>query len=235
MMDVRMMMDTWTDRLSEYIDGELSPEQTSALEAHLLGCVQCQRVLQDLSAVVSCAAQLPDSAPEKDLWAGIAQQISKPLVDVVPQQRTRRIAFSVPQLIAASIALIALSGTTMYLVVQRQQPEQLAVVPAATTGPVSTEVSAMHPVAVRSPASQDYNLAINDLETALRNGRTELDTATVRVLESNLRIIDGAITEARAALSRDPGNPYLNRYLDETMQRKIQLLQRANHAVRAST
>jgi anti-sigma factor RsiW len=229
------MMDTWTERLSEYIDGELPAEQVGALEAHLQTCVQCQLVLHDLSAVVSRAAQLPDASPANDLWSGIAQQISKPVVDVVPEQRRRRIAFSIPQLIAASVALIALSGMTMYLVVNREQTEQVAVSTPASVAPVSSEVSATHPVAIRSPAAQDYSAAVSDLETALRTERTRLDTATVRVLENNMRIIDNAIAEARNALSRDPSNPYLNRYLDQTMQRKIQLLQRATNVVRAST
>ena len=52
------------------------------------------------------------------------------------------------------------------------------------------------------------------------------DTATVRVLEENLRIIDAAIDEAKRALVADPANSYLNGHLVNSMQRKLDLLRR---------
>ena len=35
------MHDEWTDRLSDYLDGELSAEEYSAVEAHLRDCAHC--------------------------------------------------------------------------------------------------------------------------------------------------------------------------------------------------
>ena len=93
----------------------------------------------------------------------------------------------------------------------------------------------MNEPVVESPAAGNYSAAISEMETALANSRTQLDTATVRIIESNLKAIDNAINEARLALARDPGNSYLNRYLDQTMQRKVQLLRRATGIIRAQT
>ena len=39
------MSDQWTDRLSEYLDDELPPDERAALEAHLRQCVACGAVL----------------------------------------------------------------------------------------------------------------------------------------------------------------------------------------------
>ena len=65
------MNDLWTNRLSEYIDGELDNTEREALEAHLATCGQCYATLADLRQVVARAKTLEDREPAKDLWAGI--------------------------------------------------------------------------------------------------------------------------------------------------------------------
>jgi hypothetical protein len=64
-------------------------------------------------------------------------------------------------------------------------------------------------------------------------GRGLLDTATVRVLEQNLALIDEAIAQARRAVAADSANVYLNTHLAETMRRKIHLLRQAAALVSA--
>jgi anti-sigma factor RsiW len=230
-----MQYDQWTPRLSEYIDGELSQPEAEALEAHLLECAECARTLQDLRAVVARAATVIDRPPEKELWQEIAARIAQP---ELPAQK-RRFSFSAGQLVAAGVALMLLSSGTMYLIMTGTQTTQVAArsnvaVPIQTVA-VTTDKAVARPVRVESPAARNYDVAIQELEGALRAGRSNLDTATVRVLESNLRTIDNAIADARSALGRDPGNPYLNRYLDQTVQKKIQLLRRATRVLRAQT
>jgi hypothetical protein len=194
-----------------------------------------------LRAVVAHAVRVIDRPPGNDLWQGIADRIAQAdaAARSIQSVQKRRISFSIGQLAAAGIILILLSSSTMYLLLTRAQPSQVAVTQTSPAErqqqPVTTDQAVARPVTVESPAAENYNVAISELEGALRNGRPQLDTATVRVLESNLRIIDTAITEARSALGRDPGNPYLNRYLDETMQKKIQLLRRATGILRAQT
>lgn len=241
-----MMMDKWTDQLSAYIDGDLSSAETEALEAHLMECAECGRALVQLRAVVARAGQVIDRPPETDLWPEIRARMAQPVadsVDAVTPHRRRRISFSVPQLAAASVALMLLSAGTVYMMVNRevapiaQAPVEAATQAGAQNTPAqpATITKNVQPANVKSVAAENYTVAINDLEAALETGRTSLDTGTVRVLEKNLRTIDAAIAEARNALGRDPGNPYLNRYLDQTMQRKIQLLRRATGILRAQT
>ncbi|PYP99161.1 MAG: hypothetical protein DMD34_00150, partial [Gemmatimonadetes bacterium] len=40
------MKDQWTDRLSEYLDGELAGSERTALEAHLASCGNCRATLE---------------------------------------------------------------------------------------------------------------------------------------------------------------------------------------------
>src|SRR3954471_20746068 len=65
------MNDKWTNRLSEYVDGELDSAETAALEAHLETCGRCYATVGELRLVVARAKSLADTAPAKDLWAGI--------------------------------------------------------------------------------------------------------------------------------------------------------------------
>lgn len=234
------MNDKWTDRLSEYLDGELALDEREALEAHLMECADCSRTLDELRVVVARAAQVIDRPPAADLWAGIAARLNEEPESVGVAPGRRRISFSVPQLAAASVALMLMSAGTMYMMVNRAgepatQVAQQATTSPETRAPVTTDQAVQTPVNVKSPAAENYTAAINEMEEALSTGRSSLDTTTVRVLETNLRAIDTAINEARLALSRDPGNAYLNRYLDQTMQRKIQLLRRATGILRAQT
>jgi anti-sigma factor RsiW len=119
------MHEEWTDRLSDYLDGELSSDQQRAVEAHLRGCAQCAAVLNDLKRVVARARAAGEVTrpPQADLWAGIAERIDArqtpdaegpagPIASVTAfrGRASRRIAFTLPQLAAAAIVVAAVSG-----------------------------------------------------------------------------------------------------------------------------
>ena len=76
-------------------------------------------------------------------------------------------------------------------------------------------------------ADVQYDAAVADLERVLREESERLDPQTVMVIERNLRAIDEAIREARAALDADPANTYLNSHLADARRRKLELLRRA--------
>ena len=218
------MNDMWTNRLSEYLDGELDNTEQAALEAHLATCGHCYATLGELQQVVARAKALPDTPPATDLWSGIRAGMTpaRSVVTAHPPIRpsARRFSFSVPQLLAASIALMLLSGGGAWLALHA---------PSVTPTPGPTAVSAarprMTPVATWTGRT---DAAITDLQTALTQNESRLDTATVRVVRQNLAIIDRAIAEARIALQKDPSNAYLNLHLANTMRRKVDLLRRVN-------
>jgi anti-sigma factor RsiW len=226
------MSDQWTDRLSEYLDGELPGAERAALEEHLSGCAGCAATLAELRQVVARAGALDDRAPQRELWAGISERIGAGGVDGRRAARRRwrglRLTLTVPQLAAAALALMTLSAGSVWLTRPKkpvmQQANTGAVAPATLT-PVS-------PVALVEGA---YESAVRDLQKVLDEGRGRLDTATVRVLEQNLRMIDAAITECRRALVADPASAYLNAHLAETMKQKLELLRRAVRLTAART
>ena len=54
------MADVWTDRLSDYIDGELSEADKDSVERHIDTCDECRATVAQLRAVASRAAELED-------------------------------------------------------------------------------------------------------------------------------------------------------------------------------
>jgi tetratricopeptide (TPR) repeat protein len=139
----------------------------------------------------------------------------------MPQRETRRFSFTLPQLVAASLALMVLSGGLVW--VARSGDPRASLPPV-----VALEESAgSEPVVPVTFADAQYDDAVADLEQALAKGRDRLDPETIRVIEGSLRSIDEAIEQSRKALKADPANVYLNNHFAASRYRKLALLRRA--------
>jgi hypothetical protein len=220
------MNDQWTDRLSEYLDGELDDTERVALEAHLAACADCAAVLADLRRVVARAQALDDRPPGRDLWNGIAERIGVSTDDLARRRAQRRFSFTVPQLIAASVALVAVSAAVARVVLLPTAPRETV---AANPSPANPRSVMVVPVAIRrADSSADY--AVADLRLALADGQRtgRLSPMTVHRIEHSLAVIDSAIAEGKRALTVDPKSGYLNQHLADTMRRKMEFLREAN-------
>ena len=211
------MNDQWTDRLSEYLDGDLTLAERTALEAHLAACGTCRATLDELRRVVARAQALDDLPPAADLWPRIAEHVG--IVSLAARRARRRLSFTLPQLTAAAVVLALLSaGSARLLFRNPSAPPPVASTSPAT--PVMRNVG-MPTLDARTAAS------VAALEEALARNRSRLDTGTVRVIEKNLGIIDRAIRDAQSALAADPANAYLNQHLARETRRKLELLRQA--------
>jgi hypothetical protein len=220
----------WTDKLSEYLDGELPDGERRAVEKHLRSCAECSAVLADLKRVVARAREVGTGVPRPpsaDLWDGIAARIESRPISFTPRA-PRRLTFTLPQLAAAAIVVAAVSGGLVWTFSRAHAPAQDA---ARVAGPVvqdadDTPSPEPHAVPV-AMADAQYDAAVSDLEGALKQGRGRLDASTIAIVEHNLQIIDQAIDQAREALAADPANTYLSSHLVEARRRKLDLLRRA--------
>ena len=210
--------DIWQDRLSDYLDEALEDSERSQLEAHLEGCEECRETLTELREVVAQARRLVDAPPARDLWPGIAERIRE---TEGRERRGRSFTFSMPQLAAAAIALVALSSGIAWQAAGGFSTRQAEPAAPVAQVPVKAELLLASRI-----ASSDYESAIAQLERVLKVGRERLDTATVRKVDEKLALIDKAIDDARQALAVDPSSAYLNRHLAGTMRRKLDLLRR---------
>ena len=234
-----MTHDQVIDRLSEYLDDEdpldgeqMTASERAAVEAHVAMCAECRTALAELRAVARLASNLPDSRPSADLWPGIATRLD-PRPSVVQFKRTfnKQFSFTLPQLVAAGLALMVLSGGMVW--VARLGSSRTSLPPVVAGIDPDPESSTPLSVESVSFADSQYDQAVTDLEKALESGRSRLDPETVRILEENLASIDLAISQSRKALRDDPANVYLNNHFAASRNRKLALLRRASALVMA--
>ncbi|MFQ5529756.1 MAG: anti-sigma factor family protein [Gemmatimonadota bacterium] len=214
------MNTNWTDRLSEYIDGELGRGASEALEARLAEDAELRATLNELRAVKSAAADGVDAAPASDLWPGVRDRIA-----VSPARTSRRIiTVTIPQFAAAAGVMLLLGVGLARMGADAR--------PGAASGDAVAGVETV-PAVRFVPAS--YTLFVEDLEDRIEAGKGLLDGKTIRVLEQSLAKMDQAINQAQAALEADPNNTYLNQHLASARARKLRLLENATALVASST
>ena len=82
---------------------------------------------------------------------------------------------------------------------------------------------------VADQASSDlvYGKEIDMLQKIVSQRKTQLDSATIAIIEKNLQIIDAAIEQSRAALARDPASQLLGQQLTHALDKKVELLRTA--------
>ena len=221
--------DPWIERLSEQLDGELDAADAAALARHLEQCAVCRDTLAELRQVRLFARELTDTPPADDLWPGIAARIAAPAGVVrLEERRARRwhISFSLPQLAAAAVVLMALSGGGVWLATSLRGGGQ----PTA-----AVELAPVRAPARLVSAESSYESAIAELQQALNQTTAPLDSSTQAVLRQSLATIDAAIADARTALQQHPSNQYLYHHLDGAMKKKVEILRRAVSARRAAS
>ena len=236
-----MNTNIWTDRLSEYIDGTLTPAEQAACEAWLAQSAEGRLLLDELRMVVAQAKTLPDVAVPEAVWSGISKEIGRQTLgrsDVVSIDsraaerplsvvRSRRWSFAPMQMAAAAGLFLAVGAGLGIALRPKGTP---ADPPPLTTVVALTPVNAT----ITPRADVTYDRAIADLQVILEHNRANLDTATVRVLESSLARIDKAIADAQTALAADPQSAYLNDHLSRIKRKKLDLLRQGTSLARAS-
>ena len=240
--------DLMCERLAAYLEGELAPDEKATAERHLAECASCAEVLAELRAIAAEAATMPLLAPSRDLWAGIESRISTPVT-----LARRRAVGGAPRAAAAVAVRARRSGADRgdggHDVSGRDESRRngsgrhcrgayaagrgidRTSAPSAATAPQVTP--AQSPPSITSAANRPkkdmsaarvYDHEISLLDSLVHTRRESLDPKTVAIIEKNLKIIDKAITESRAALAKDPKSPLLSNQLDNVLGSKVELL-----------
>ena len=208
-----MTCDEVDGRLDDYADGSLSEGEFQEVELHLSSCAACREQERRLRLILAQARALPrELAPSRDLWGGIAQRI----------EAARRGRATWWLGLAAAAAIVGISVSLLH----QNEPVTLPVPVTVTPASLTLEGNTL------GAAEQEYERAANELLAALQDRRQSLSPQTLANVESNLAVIDQALTEVRAALGRDPGNKDLTRMLVSAHRKKVDTLRRV---VRLST
>lgn len=206
--------------LEDYLDEELPVDEARMVERHLGECRECRMELDSWRALRREASALPRSIqPARDLWRGINEGLER------ERLRDRSIWSLRYPLAAAAVLLILLSSVFTALVWDRGSEGRVA--SETSTEQPETTVGAILAGRWRA-AEEEYLKASAELLDALDASRAELDPATLELIERNLRIIDAAIQESRAALAKDPSNREVMQMLSASYEKKLELLRYAS-------
>jgi len=251
---VSISCDRFADKLSDYLERDIDEPTRAVMDAHAAECAECAGLLADLRSLRLGAANLPELAPSRDLWAGIAERIETPVIlmrgqqsenPIAPSNRRTRIWVGL-----AAAGLVAVTATVTHEVTKRSivatppvvvatttpsAPVSPAATPAAGT-PKPDTASAIQPTASaptaklvsdRPSAEQTYDTEIARLRVVVNRRRPQLDSTTIAVIEHNLKVIDDAIRQCKIALRKDPGSQFLMESLNDALDNKVQLLRTA--------
>jgi hypothetical protein len=205
------------EQLSPLMDGQLSEADRTAIEAHLDVCESCQGLRQDLQRLKRAAASLGPIAPPDHVWLQVAGQVHmEPRSSAaVPPSGRQRAAFG--QWVGLAAALVLVTVGAYYFL--RTTPPPEAPGNAQASGTVEAIAEEL------SLASQHYERAIAELEALAEADSSALDPAMTDTLRQNIRTINTAIDESRAALSENPGSEPARESLFEALRRKVVVLQ----------
>ncbi len=212
------------ERLDDWAGNELPAAERQAVELHLEVCPACRAEAEALRDLLHDVAALPmEATPSRDLWAGIAARIEAP-AQVTPISAARR--WSPPRWLTMAAASVALVVTSSLVTLKVTEDQRLPATPVAV-GPEVRVGAPQTALVAFQPAEHDYKRAIDDLQRVLTARRATLAPETVETLETNLRIIDEAIRQSRAALEKDPNSRELTDMLSDAYGKKLNVLQQA--------
>jgi len=174
---------------------------------------------------------------------------------VVPNVSPRRAERLRLAAVAAALVAVTAGVTYTLTIAQRDRQEQVAVVaPQAPTTGVAPVATPNDQPATPAPAAREDSVEpspdgrpttqsvrnsgatttestssreIDRLRTVFQRNRGQLDPRTAAIIESNLKVIDEAIAQSKAALAQDPASRFLNNQLNIALDKKLDLLRTA--------
>jgi anti-sigma factor RsiW len=225
-----MKCTTTSDLIDDYVDGTLEGAALHEVELHLAGCAACREEERGLRALLAEADALPeDIDPPRDLWPGIAARLEReePQLGVDAWGKRFKLLRGPWRLPLGLAAAVVLASGAYFVWHTTPRPTAPAVagtpVPEVVQRPVSLPSGTLPPDLVE--AEREYAQATAALMVVLEQRRGEMAPDTVASVEENLRRIDVALAELRAALRQSPDNTQLTRLLTSTHRKKVQTLQ----------
>jgi hypothetical protein len=230
----------------DLLEGTLSPRELERMDAHRLDCDECDALAADLVDIKTKAANLPTLSASRDLWGGIASRIEAEVVEFPRTPLPGEVAAIVPvpvpaeplsinrsalsrgprrawTMAAAATVLMAATAGITWSVAVRNAPEAATLAESLSTPRVMEGITEARAVS-RTSMQAAYDKEIADLRKIVDENKADLDSATAAVLERNLKVIDDAIAECKAALTASPGSAFLLDRLNDAYSTKLRTL-----------
>ncbi len=201
--------------LNDYVEGSLDAAEREAIEAHLGVCAACRAQAGEIGEIRRLASGLQPIEPPARVWPRIEAALGQ---EASPRARRSW------QWLAAAAVLAVAAAATLWFGPYRTRPEPAPPAQAAAADAGSQQLAASVEAELRQ-AETHYQKAITGLEQIANEGKGSLDPQTAATLEKNLRVVDQAISESRAALRAQPNSEPAQQSLLESFKSKVALLQ----------
>ncbi len=202
------------ERLSDFVDGALAPDETRQTIAHVEACVRCAGEATRLRGLLAATAALPQSIePPAELWGEIRATLETNKVVTLPVGRREGWRRALPRSTWAVGATVVIVGTSLLV---RHELASPVVEPHPVPAP---------PAVVR--IDRRYTPVLDNLTESLRAKVAVAPAKTAATVNQSIEIVDSAIAETRAALIQDPANDRIAELLSVNYQKKLDLLKRA--------
>jgi len=183
--NVPMSCDRFADVLADYLERDVDETTRTSVEAHAQSCADCGPLLADIRALRVEAENLPELAPSRDLWKGIAERIETPVVALnagpgpVTTWDSGKRRRSGAWLGLAAAGLVAVTATVTYELTARTHtaaPVQVAATPTKTSPspsdttvvpPTVRVVSADTAAKVQAPATTQASTSLASNSTSI--------------------------------------------------------------------
>ena len=222
--------DLWSG-IAERIDARVLPLQRPATRTIVPAHRSWARPAIAAAALVIVTAGITHFAT-RARYAGSSAVASAPVVESTPRES---VTSQPPQVaIGNPSGPTSTSGTG--------QESGIGQPGAQRTGSAPAVVASTQPTARRSVPSGArlvgadgvmneteplYDREIAKLRTIVKSRHSQLDPATIAVLEQSIAVIDSAIAQSRSALAKDPASGFLANQLNHSLEKKVELLRTA--------
>ena len=212
-------------RLSDFIDGHLSPGERLRMQEHLLACNGCNVIHQDLSLIVATSRELPLHNPS-NVWQKIQLEIGQ-TTTVNSHRRTglwgRRfqINLGLPQFAIAACLLIAV--TVSISVISRVSPKSLPGIYFSWNSPEVSPNSLSTTTAIAPPA--DVAKSIADYDGQVRQRMSTWDPRMRDTFERNMAVINLCLEKVQRELAANPNDDVSRDLLHSAYDKKLKLLE----------
>ena len=184
-------------RLNDYADRQLAPDDAAEVAAHIETCAACR---ERVDAIRALGLRL-DALPER----------------IAPRRDLRA---GVRERVAEPPASTRLGARAPWL-------RAAAVVAGLAGAAAGVWLGLAGPPDPPDPILGSYVQAADDLAATLRTRKTELSPAAVRVLDTELAVVDAAIRELERARAAGTDGDALTRQLESRYRTKLELLRGA--------
>lgn len=229
------------DLLSDFLEGSLSPDDRTTLNAHLEECLSCVNARDELDSIVSfcCAHRGEYEAPpnERALWLRIRNVIESEQSAVAvaavgsrslggqreswwSRMMNRSWELSLPQMaMAVAVIMVAVSLITAFSLQRIQM---------ATSRTNASDPDVRNPQTIAAlglvDRTRQQQLAIEYWNQRVEQRKARWNPQMREAFERNLMVIDQAVADSRAILSQNPHDEVSEEMLNAALNDKMELL-----------